>query len=78
LRKSKNFFSPLAYHILQCIKNALTLMIQEKTKSRYIMKLSLVTIIAVFLLAATSCTQKTEFSANFDNTHNRIWVGKDF
>jgi len=42
------------------------------------MKLSLVTIIAVFLLAATSCTQKNEFSANFDNTHDRIWVGKDF
>ncbi len=42
------------------------------------MKLSLLTIITVFLLAATSCTKKNEFSANFDNTHDRVWVGKDF
>jgi len=42
------------------------------------MKLSLLTIISFFLLAVTSCTQKTEFLANFDNTHDRIWVGKDF
>lgn len=34
-------------------------------------------IIAV-LLFATSCTQKTEFIADFNNTNNRIWVGKDF
>ncbi len=42
------------------------------------MKLSLLTVIAAILLFATSCTQKTEFSANFDNTNDRIWVGKDF
>ncbi|MBW6537304.1 MAG: alkaline phosphatase D family protein, partial [Mariniphaga sp.] len=35
-------------------------------------------IIFIFLAAFTSCTKKTEFSANFDNTHDRIWVGKDF
>ena len=34
--------------------------------------------IFIFLAAFTSCTKKTEFSANFDNTHDRIWVGKDF
>jgi len=33
----------------------------------------------MFLLAAAfSCTKKTEFQAHFDNTHDRIWVGKDF
>ncbi len=42
------------------------------------MKLSLLTIIVILLLSATSCTIKTEFSANFDNTHDRVWVGKDF
>lgn len=35
-------------------------------------------IIFIFLAAFTSCTQKTEFSASFDNTHDRVWVGKDF
>lgn len=35
-------------------------------------------IIFIFLTAFISCTKKTEFSANFDNTHDRIWVGKDF
>ncbi len=38
----------------------------------------LVTIIIVLLFAATSCTKKAEFKASFDNTHDRIWVGKDF
>lgn len=33
---------------------------------------------AFVLLTFTSCRQKTEFSANFDNTNNRIWVGRDF
>lgn len=42
------------------------------------MKLSTLTILAVFVLSFTSCTKKSEFSANFDNTHDRIWVGKDF
>ncbi len=32
----------------------------------------------IILLAATSCKQKVEFSANFDNTNDRIWVGRDF
>ena len=35
-------------------------------------------IIFIFLAAFTSCTKKTEFSANFDNTNDRVWVGKDF
>lgn len=42
------------------------------------MKLSTLTILVVFVLSFTSCTKKSEFSANFDNTHDRIWVGKDF
>ncbi len=32
----------------------------------------------IVLLAATSCKQKAEFSANFDYTNDRIWVGRDF
>ena len=35
-------------------------------------------IIALILLATTSCMQKLEFSADFDNTNDRIWVGRDF
>jgi alkaline phosphatase D len=35
-------------------------------------------IIFIFLAAFTSCTKKTEFSTNFDNTNDRVWVGKDF
>jgi hypothetical protein len=35
-------------------------------------------IFALFLFVATSCTKKTEFAATFDNTNDRIWVGKDF
>ncbi len=35
-------------------------------------------IIAVIFISLASCTKKTEFSANFNNTHDRIWVGKDF
>jgi phosphodiesterase/alkaline phosphatase D-like protein len=42
------------------------------------MRLSTISIIGVLILFVTSCTQKTEFSANFDNTHDRVWVGKDF
>ncbi|WP_339741070.1 hypothetical protein, partial [uncultured Sunxiuqinia sp.] len=42
------------------------------------MKLSTLSIVTLFLLTVTSCTQKIEFSANFDNTHDRVWVGKDF
>ncbi len=34
--------------------------------------------IIVLLFIATSCTRKTEFLTNFDNTNDRIWVGKDF
>ena len=40
---------------------------------KYLLTISL----ATFLLA-TSCTKQNQFSANFDNTNNRIWVGKDF
>tara|TARA_R110002050_G_scaffold115670_1_gene231878 strand:+ start:587 stop:3073 length:2487 start_codon:yes stop_codon:yes gene_type:complete len=42
------------------------------------MRLSTSSIVTLFLLTVTSCTQKIEFSANFDNTHDRVWVGKDF
>ncbi|WP_172594350.1 alkaline phosphatase D family protein [Mariniphaga sediminis] len=41
------------------------------------MKLSALFLPVIFFLI-TSCSQKTEFSANFDNTHNRIWIGKNF
>jgi len=41
------------------------------------MKHSVLSIIVIFLLYLTSCTKKSEFSANFDNTHDRVWVGKD-
>jgi len=39
---------------------------------------NLLTIFVVAILFATSCTKQNQFSANFDNTNNRIWVGKDF
>ncbi|MGC9341137.1 MAG: alkaline phosphatase D family protein [Bacteroidales bacterium] len=39
---------------------------------------SLTLSIFIILAAFTSCTKKAEFSANFDDTHDRIWVGKDF
>ena len=42
------------------------------------MRLSTIFIISLILLFFASCTKKTEFSANFDNTHDRVWVGKDF
>ncbi len=42
------------------------------------MKLSALTILVVFVLSFTSCTKKTKFPANFDNTHDRVWVGKNF
>jgi hypothetical protein len=38
----------------------------------------LLTISVTTILFATSCTMQNQFSANFDNTNNRIWVGKDF
>ena len=40
---------------------------------KYLLTISLAT-----LLFATSCTRQNQFSANFDNTNNRIWIGKDF
>ena len=40
---------------------------------KYLLTISIATI-----LFATSCTKQNQFSANFDNTNNRIWVGKDF
>jgi alkaline phosphatase D len=40
---------------------------------KYLLIISVATI-----LFATSCTKQNQFSANFDNTNNRIWVGKDF
>lgn len=41
------------------------------------MKLTTLAILS-FLLAFTSCTKKQNFLADFDNTHDRVWVGKDF
>lgn len=38
----------------------------------------LLTISVATILFATSCSKQNQFSANFDNTNNRIWVGKDF
>ncbi|GAB1452217.1 hypothetical protein MASR2M47_22730 [Draconibacterium sp.] len=32
----------------------------------------------IILLATSSCKQEVEFSANFDNINDRIWVGRDF
>jgi alkaline phosphatase D len=40
---------------------------------KYLLIISVATI-----LFATSCTKQNQFSADFDNTNNRIWVGKDF
>lgn len=34
--------------------------------------------ILITVLIATSCTNTTEFIADFNNTNNRVWVGKDF
>jgi len=42
------------------------------------MNFSTLGIAALLLLTITSCTQKPEFLANFNNTHDRVWVGKDF
>ena len=41
------------------------------------MKISGLLIILIFIIT-TSCTQKKTFEENFDSTHNRVWVGKDF
>jgi len=38
----------------------------------------LLTINIIVILFTTSCTKQNQFSINFDNTNNRIWVGKDF
>lgn len=35
-------------------------------------------ILFIFLAAITSCTKKSEFSVDFDNIHDRVWVGDDF
>ncbi|HSH18806.1 MAG TPA: hypothetical protein VLA03_00045, partial [Draconibacterium sp.] len=35
-------------------------------------------IIVIFLFLASSCARNTEFLSGFDNTNDRIWVGKDF
>ncbi len=42
-----------------------------------IKKISLLFLL-VFILGLASCTQKGKYVATFDNTHDRIWVGKDF
>jgi phosphodiesterase/alkaline phosphatase D-like protein len=36
------------------------------------------TIFVATILFATSCTKQNQFSTDFDNTNDRIWVGKDF
>jgi phosphodiesterase/alkaline phosphatase D-like protein len=38
----------------------------------------LVTISIIVILFTTSCSKQNQFSADFDNTNDRIWVGKDF
>ena len=35
-------------------------------------------VVLIFLFALFSCTQQNEFLADFDNTNNRIWVGKNY
>lgn len=35
-------------------------------------------IIIIFLFIAASCNQKNQFKIDFDNTNDRVWVGKDF
>ncbi|MFV0590970.1 MAG: alkaline phosphatase D family protein [Draconibacterium sp.] len=41
------------------------------------MKLTTLTILS-FLLVFSSCTKKQNFRADFNNIHDRVWVGKDF
>jgi alkaline phosphatase D len=41
-------------------------------------KLLMITFFVVTLLFASSCTETKELLFNFDYTHDRIWVGKDF
>ncbi len=35
-------------------------------------------VLAIFLFASLSCTKQHQFSTNFNNTNDRVWVGKDF
>ncbi len=35
-------------------------------------------IVPLFLTAIFSCSQKNDFNFDFNNTNNRVWVGKDF
>ena len=35
-------------------------------------------LIILLIVTASSCTQKITFVENFDNIHNRVWVGKNF
>ena len=35
-------------------------------------------ILLILLLGVISCTQQNEFTADFDNTNDRVWVGKDY
>lgn len=37
-----------------------------------------VVISLLFLLSLTSCTKQSNFFDNFNNTHDRVWIGKDF
>jgi alkaline phosphatase D len=50
---------------------------QQIIKKMSIMKYFNV-ILTAFLFTVTSCSQKPAFIAEFDNTHDRVWVGKDF
>lgn len=42
------------------------------------MKNSFLLIWVILVTLTMACSQKSEFTADFDNTHDRIWVGKDF
>ncbi len=37
-----------------------------------------IALIFIFIFAFSSCHKKYEFLAHFDNTHDRVWVGRDF
>jgi alkaline phosphatase D len=42
------------------------------------MKNSFLLIWVILVTLTMACSQKSEFTADFDNTNDRIWVGKDF
>lgn len=51
---------------------------QEEIKIFINMKFQSLLVFALSLIALGSCAKENKFSANFDNTQNRIWIGKEF